>query len=83
MATSERKLLGRYIVADSTIWHGKPTFTGTRIMVWQILKQLKRGESWDAIVTEWRGKVPKDAIAEAIFLAQQNIIDDNPTRKLA
>jgi uncharacterized protein (DUF433 family) len=28
----KRKLLGRYIVADPNICHGKPTFRGTRIM---------------------------------------------------
>ena len=27
------KLLGRYIVADPKICHGKPTFRGTRIFV--------------------------------------------------
>jgi hypothetical protein len=29
----QRKRLGRYIVADPEICHGKPTFVGTRIMV--------------------------------------------------
>lgn len=31
------------IVADSRICHGKPTFKGTRIMVWQILDMIKDG----------------------------------------
>ena len=30
------------------------------------LDQLDRGMTWDAIVGEWRGKVCKEAIAEAI-----------------
>ncbi|MDZ7361783.1 MAG: DUF433 domain-containing protein [candidate division KSB1 bacterium] len=46
----KRKLLGRYIVADPNICHGKPTFRGTRIMVWQVLDQLANGMSWDTIV---------------------------------
>ena len=65
-----RKLLGRYIVADPNICHGKATFLGTRIMVWQILGQLARGESLDAIVAAWDGSVSKDAIAEAVALAK-------------
>ena len=42
-----RKLMGRHIVADPTICHGKPTFRGTRIMVWQVLDMVAQG---------WRGK---------------------------
>jgi uncharacterized protein (DUF433 family) len=38
MAKKQRKLLGRYIVADPEICHRKPTFRGTRIMVSQVLK---------------------------------------------
>lgn len=31
------------IVADPNICHGKPTFIGTRVMVWQVLEMLKDG----------------------------------------
>ena len=31
--TTQPQLLGRYIVADPYICHGKPTFRGTRILV--------------------------------------------------
>jgi uncharacterized protein (DUF433 family) len=71
MARKQRKLLGRYIVADPEICHGKPTFLGTRIMVAQVLKQVARGMAWDAITAEWRGTVTKEAIAEAVALAQR------------
>ena len=33
--------INEYIVADSEICHGKPTFKGTRVMVWQVLEMLK------------------------------------------
>ena len=62
------KLLGRYIVADPEICHGKPTFVGTRIMVTQVLKQVAKGMPWEAIMAEWRGTVTREAIAEAINL---------------
>jgi len=64
-----RKLLGKYIVADSGICHGKPTFIGTRIMVSQVLRMLVKGTNWDTISDEWDGKVSKEAIAVATNLA--------------
>lgn len=71
MARTQRKYLGRYIVVDPAICHGKPTFLGTRIMVGQVLKQVAKGMPWDAITAEWRGDITKDAIAEAVVLAQR------------
>lgn len=61
--------LGRYIVADPKICHGKPTFRGTRIFVSDVLEQVATGMDWEAIVAEWRGDVSKAAIAEAVRLA--------------
>ena len=58
--------LGEYIVADPEICHGKPTFKGTRIMVWQVMDALARGESWDEIVETWGGRVSRQAIAETV-----------------
>lgn len=69
--------LGEYIVADPLICHGKPTFKGTRIMVWQVLDALGRGESWDNIVKAWGGRVTKQAIAETIRLARQALLDEH------
>ncbi len=71
----KRQILGRYIVADPNICHGKPTFHGTRIMVWQVLEQLANGMSWDTIVEEWRGSISKEAIAEALRLSGKAFIE--------
>lgn len=70
-----KKLTGRYIVADPEICHGQPTFKGTRIMVWQVLEMIAEGMDWDAIVKEWDGRIPKEAIAEAVSLANKVFID--------
>jgi uncharacterized protein (DUF433 family) len=35
-----RITLHKHIIADPTICHGKPTFKGTRVMVWQVLEML-------------------------------------------
>ncbi len=37
--------INKYIVADSEICNGKPTFKGTRIMVWQVLDMIRAGAS--------------------------------------
>ncbi len=68
---TERIELGEYIVADPDICHGKPTFKGTRIMVWQVLDDVAEGRSWDFICNQrWDGRIPLGAIAEAVRLAQ-------------
>lgn len=70
-----KKLIGRYIVTDPQVCHGKPTFRGTRIMVSQVLQQVAGGMAWETIVNEWGGKVSKEAIAEAVGLAVQSFSD--------
>lgn len=66
--------LGRYIVADPKVCHGRPTFLGTRIFVADILEQVAAGMDWEAIVTEWRGAVTTEAIAEAVRLASDVLL---------
>ncbi|HHT9125371.1 MAG TPA: DUF433 domain-containing protein [Candidatus Brocadiia bacterium] len=68
------KTLGRYIVADPGICHGKPTFRGTRILVADVLEQVASGMSWEAIVEEWRGALTKEAIAEAVRIAREALV---------
>ena len=45
--------INKYIVADSEICHGKPTFKGTRIMVWQILEMIAGGETIKEILKDF------------------------------
>ena len=68
--------LGQYIVADPLICHGKPTFKGTRIMVWQVLNDVAKGKDWDFIAQrQWGGHISKEAIAEAVRLAGSAWLD--------
>ncbi len=71
MSKQQKIQLSQYIVADPEICHGKPTFLGTRIMVGQVLKQVAKGMAWDEIVAQWRGAITKEAITEAVDLAQR------------
>lgn len=71
----QRIELGRFIVADQKICHGKPTYKGTRIMVWQVLAMLERGESWEYVRNAWLGRVSDEAIAETVRLARTSLLD--------
>ena len=63
------------ISVDPKICHGKPTYKGTRIMVWQILESLADGESVDELVKAWDGRVSRDAILETIRLARNTLLN--------
>jgi uncharacterized protein (DUF433 family) len=69
-----RKELGKYVVVDPEICHGKPTFNGTRILVGVVLSQVASGMDWDAISEQWYNRVSKDAIAEAVRLAGRALL---------
>jgi uncharacterized protein (DUF433 family) len=80
------QLMGRYIVSDPEICHGKPTFRGTRVLVSDVLEQVASGMAWETIIEEWNNKIAKDAIREAIQLASQALIkhaDDFALKPLA
>jgi uncharacterized protein (DUF433 family) len=71
-------MIGRYVVSDPEICHGKPTFRGTRVMVAHVLEQVADGMDWESIIAEWRGSVSKEAIAEAVRLAGRAFLDHAP-----
>ena len=73
--TTQPQVLGRYIVADPDICHGKPTFRGTRILVADVLEQVAVGLAWETILAEWRGSITPEAIAEAVRLARQAFLE--------
>jgi uncharacterized protein (DUF433 family) len=67
----EPQVLGRYIVVDPRICHGKPTFRGTRIMVADVLEQVADGLDWETIIEGWHHSIPPEAITEAVQLSRQ------------
>jgi len=75
MDSDETLVYGSYIVADPRICHGQLTFRGTRVLVADVLDQVAHGVPWEAIVTEWRGTVSMDAIAEAVSLARAALLE--------
>jgi uncharacterized protein (DUF433 family) len=71
--TDRKMVLGRYIVADPEICHGKLTFRGTRVFVADILEQVAEGMSFQSIEESWRG-VDDEAIKEAVRLAREALL---------
>jgi uncharacterized protein (DUF433 family) len=72
---AQSQVLGRYMVADPDICHGKPTFPGTRILVADVLDQVAAGLAWETIIEEWRGSISHEAIVEAVRLARQALLE--------
>ena len=68
---TEAKLLGRYIVTDPKICHGKPTFRGTRIFVSDVLEMVAEGVVWETIIEQWHNSITPEAIAEAVRLSSE------------
>ena len=63
------RILGRHVVSDPRICHGKPTFRGTRVRVEDVLDQVASGMAWETIIEEWNRSVTAEAIREAVQLA--------------
>ena len=69
------KALGRFVVSDPAVCHGLPTFRGTRVFVSDVLDDVVRGMAWEAITERWHESISKDAIAEAVRLAREALIN--------
>lgn len=72
--TLKPQLIGRYIVTNPKICHGKPTFRGTRVLVSDVLEQVASGMAWETIIEEWNDSITKEAIREAVQLASQALL---------
>jgi uncharacterized protein (DUF433 family) len=64
----EIRKINNYIVMDPDICHGKPTFKGTRIMVYLVLEMLEAGASIKEI-QEAYPSINKNHIKAALHFA--------------
>lgn len=83
MGTRKRVEYGQYIVADPKIYHGQLTFKGTRIPVKIVLFYVAKGYDWDWISKAYDGRINHDAIAEAVELAREALIEKTEKRRRA
>ena len=58
-----------YIVADTDICHGTPTFKGTRVMVWLVLEMLRDGVPIEEITKNFIVPLKKENIKAALDYA--------------
>ncbi|MDO8610143.1 MAG: DUF433 domain-containing protein [bacterium] len=70
-----KKIFNKHIVADSEICHGKLTFRGTRIMVWQIIDMLSAGMTEKEILEEFPS-LKSDHIKAALEFATAILSED-------
>jgi uncharacterized protein (DUF433 family) len=70
--------LGKHIVRAPGVCGGRPTFKYTRIEIAGTLNRLAAGETLDEIVAGYRGRVPREAIIEAIHLVTDQFVEGLP-----
>ncbi|HXG21675.1 MAG TPA: DUF433 domain-containing protein [Methylomirabilota bacterium] len=70
--------LGDYVVRAIGVCGGRPTFKYTRIEIAGALERLAAGESIDAIVKGYRGRVSRAAIMEAVRLVTAEFLKTLP-----
>jgi uncharacterized protein (DUF433 family) len=75
MNARKRVELGEYVVSNPEICGGQLTFKGTRMLVKDVLEMVSRGHEWRHISEECYGRVSRAAIAEAVALAREALIE--------
>ena len=61
--------LGKFIVSAPGVCRGRPTFKYTRIEVAGVLERLVAGHDLEGLIKDSRGRLSREAIAEAAVLA--------------
>jgi len=70
--------LGDYVVRAVGVCRSRPTFKYTRIEITGTLERLAAGESIEAIVKGYRGRVSRAAIMEAVRLVTAEFLKTLP-----
>jgi len=63
--------LGQYIVRAVGVCGGRPTVKYTRIEMSHLLDRIAQGDSITEIVGDYRGRVSREAVAEAIEITNR------------
>lgn len=70
--------LGEHVVRAVGVCAGRPTFKYTRIEITGTLDRLAAGESLDAIVAGYRGRVSHEAVIEAVRIVTDRFLKTLP-----
>lgn len=74
-ASYEYVPLGQFIVRALGVCGGRPTVKYTRIEMSHLLDRIAQGDSITEIVGDYRGRVSREAVAEAIEIANRFFAD--------
>ncbi len=74
----KRVELGKYVISDPAICHGKLTFKGTRVLVEPVLASFANGRTLDDIVTKGWPTITKEAVEDALMIAIHSLVKDYP-----
>lgn len=83
MASRKRKELGEYVVSDPKICGGDLTFKGTRVLVKDVLYYVALGKDWEWIAKGYYNSINREAIAEAVALANEALTKSEKRRRAA
>ena len=61
--------LGKFVVSAPAVCRGRPTFKYTRIEVAGVLERLAAGHAIEVLITDSRGRLSREALADAATLA--------------
>ena len=67
------RTIGKHLVVDPRVCHGRLTFQGTRVPVETVLHVLAEGRSINRVLQGWP-ELTREAIAEAIQLAADALV---------
>lgn len=70
--------LGQYVVRAPSVCRGRPTFKYTRIEITGTIERLAAGESTKEIVAGYQGRVPLEAIEEAVQIMTARFLETLP-----
>lgn len=70
--------LGQYVVRAIGVCGGRPTFKYTRIEITGALERLASGETIDAIVAGYQGRITHEAIQEAGHIITTQFLNTLP-----
>ena len=73
--------IGKYLVTDPEICHGKLTFKGTRVPVATVLSFLAMGDSIQDILRNWP-QLKREYVEEAIIFASNLITENYPDQRI-
>jgi uncharacterized protein (DUF433 family) len=65
--------VGKFLVVDPRVCHGRLIFKGTRVPVETVLTFLAQGETIEQILTDWP-ELKQAAVMEAIELAKTALV---------